>query len=74
MFTSVQEGIMTGLQESPGGDVWTMEDVRQYFKVSRTTIYEWMERDGLPHVRIGGSLRFDRQDVLTWWQSRKKSA
>jgi predicted DNA-binding transcriptional regulator AlpA len=72
MFTSVQEGIMTGLQEAPG-DVWTIEDVRRHFKVSRTTIYEWMN-EGLPSVKIQGVLRFDEGDVKRWWQSRKKSA
>ena len=73
MFTSVQEGVlMTGSQE-PSGDVWTIEDVRRYFKVSRSTVYEWMN-EGLPSVKIGGSLRFDRSDVVAWWQSRKQSA
>ncbi len=59
--------------QEPPGDVWTMEDVRSYFKVSRTTIYEWMA-EGLPSVKIGGSLRFDKSDVVRWWQSKKKSA
>lgn len=59
--------------QEPPGDVWTIEDVRQYFKVSRTTIYEWMEQ-GLPSVKIGGSLRFDKLDVLAWWNTQKKSA
>lgn len=63
---------MTDLQEPPG-DVWTIEDVRRHFKVSRTTIYEWMV-EGLPSVKIGGSLRFDKGDVLGWWNSRKQSA
>lgn len=64
---------MTDVQEPPGGDVWTIEDVRRHFQVSRSTVYEWM-KVGLPSVKIDGVLRFDERDVKAWWNSRKKSA
>jgi excisionase family DNA binding protein len=65
---------MTDSQDTPSHDgVWTVEDVMRFLKLSRTTIYELMD-EGLPSVKIGGSRRFDRRDIVQWWEERKKSA
>jgi excisionase family DNA binding protein len=54
--------------------VWTLEELLERLPVSRSTIYRWIEREGLPVVRIGESSRplFLPQSVLGWIQSRER--
>jgi len=49
------------------GDVlMTVADVAEMLKVSVRTVHALRRRDGLPGCKIGGSLRFRREDVLAW--------
>lgn len=34
--------------------------------VPRSTLYELVRSRGLPHVRVGRTLRFTRQDLSVW--------
>ncbi len=34
--------------------------------VPRSTLYELVRSRGLPHVRVGRTLRFTRQDLSAW--------
>jgi len=42
-----------------------MKDIVQLFGVSRVTVYKWMQ-EGMPHVRIGGLLFFDKDKIDAW--------
>lgn len=33
--------------------------------VSRTKLYE-LKKEGLPYIKLGGSLRFDKDQVIEW--------
>jgi excisionase family DNA binding protein len=39
--------------------LWDANDVAEYLKVSRSWVYHRAEAGQLPHVRVGGLLRFD---------------
>lgn len=54
--------------------VWTMEELLERLPVSRSTIYRWIEREGLPVVRIGEGSRplFLPDNVLGWLRSREQ--
>jgi excisionase family DNA binding protein len=39
--------------------LWDVGDVAEYLKVSRSWVYHRAETRQLPHVRVGGLLRFD---------------
>jgi excisionase family DNA binding protein len=39
--------------------LWDANDVARYLKVSRSWVYHRAESAELPHLRIGGLLRFD---------------
>lgn len=50
-------------------DVWTIEDLAAYFKVTRRTIREWRETDPTfprPLELPGRSVRWFRGDVVDW--------
>lgn len=48
----------------------TIEDLADYLKVSRRTIYEWLKDNKIPAVKIVGQWRF-RKDKIDAWIDRK---
>jgi excisionase family DNA binding protein len=47
----------------PSADLWDANDVARYLKASRSWVYHQAEAGHLPHLRIGGLLRFDPPTV-----------
>jgi excisionase family DNA binding protein len=43
--------------------LWTADDVAAYLKVSRSWVYHRAESGKLPHVRVGGLLRFQPNEI-----------
>ena len=43
--------------------LWDALDVARYCKTSRSWVYQQAESGRLPHLRIGGLLRFDPERV-----------
>ena len=57
---------MTQLENStlPNINWLTVEEVAQYFRVGRMTVYRWINQERiLPAVQIGRSFRIDEEDV-----------
>ncbi len=50
--------------------LWDANDVAKYLKVSRSWVYHRAEAGLLPHLRVGGLLRFDPATVRAF--ARKK--
>lgn len=50
--------------------LWTVGDVAGYLKVSTSWVYKRAESGELPHLRIGGHLRFDPDQVRRWVRSQ----
>jgi len=50
----------------------TVNDIAAHFGVHHRTIRRWLKTTSIPHRRIGGSLRFDLEEVLAW--SREEPA
>jgi excisionase family DNA binding protein len=44
------------------------DEAAQLLHVPRSTLYELVRSRHLPHVRVGRSLRFTRQDLAGWVQ------
>ncbi len=42
------------------------KEAARLLKVPRSTLYELVRSRGLPHVRIGRTLRFTREDLGDW--------
>jgi excisionase family DNA binding protein len=42
------------------------DEAAQLLRVPRSTLYELVRSRGLPHIRIGRSLRFTREDLGQW--------
>jgi excisionase family DNA binding protein len=44
----------------------TVADVARHFGVSERTVLRWCENTGIPHRRIGGTVRFNLPEVDSW--------
>ena len=51
------------------GGLWSIEEVGRYLQVPVSSIYKMTARGAatpIPHIRIGGRLRFRRDDIDRW--------
>jgi excisionase family DNA binding protein len=65
--------------ENPNQKEWESErlltpaEVAEWLQVSKKSIYDYCDsrrsKTFLPHVRVGGSLRFRRSDIAAWLES-----
>ena len=46
--------------------LFTITDVCQRYGVSKWTVYQWTMRNYIPHLKIGGQLRFRFKDLEQW--------
>lgn len=50
-------------------DLWDAMDVARFLKTSRSWVYMRVERAEIPHVRIGGLIRFEPARIREWARS-----
>ena len=50
----------------------TADELAQHWRVTTRHIYFCVEKQGLPHKRIGQALRFDLERVEAWADERAK--
>ena len=46
--------------------LWDVEEVAKYLKVSKDTIYRWIESKQMPAVRIGKKWLFRKESIDLW--------
>jgi excisionase family DNA binding protein len=51
---------------SNSGEVMTIEDLSEYLKVSKSTLYKLAQQGNLPGQKVGKHWRFHR-DVINRW-------
>jgi len=52
-------------------DLWNKEDVRQKARVSLRTVDNWIAKNLIPYVKLGGAVRFIPSDVDAFIRSRR---
>jgi len=48
----------------------TMEDLADYLKVTRRTIYEWLKTNKIPAVKLVGQWRFQKEKIDAWLEAK----
>ena len=51
------------LQKQDMATLMTPEDVASLFKVTPKTIYKWAKNNEIPHIRLGRTVRFNREAI-----------
>ena len=62
-------GDRTGATHIASGSLWEIADVSAYLQVPVSSIYKMTARKApvrIPHIRIGGKLRFRQSDIDRW--------
>lgn len=59
MFT-LQERIMIS------ENLMTIEDLADYLKVTRRTIYDWLKHNKIPAIKLVGQWRFKKDKIDQW--------
>ena len=55
-------------------EILTLKEVAEYLKLAEKTAYRLAAEGKLPGFKVGGSWRFEREDVLQWIEEQKRSA
>jgi len=51
----------------------TADEVARSLRVSRRTVYQLVQRDGLPAMRVGRHYRFRAESVEQWTKDQQKA-
>ena len=46
------------------------QEAADIFGVSYRTITEWVAHQGFPHIKVGNTIRFERESIDNWAQNR----
>jgi len=44
-------------------ELLTVEELSNKLKVGKSTVYRWVHYDFIPHIKLGGAVRFDEKSV-----------
>jgi excisionase family DNA binding protein len=58
----------------PPERLWTVADVAEYLGVTERTVRTWQYRLRLPHLKIGGTVRFRPVAILAWAEQFEESS
>lgn len=53
-------------KDNPEDRLLSIEDAVKYLNVSRNTLYDWINNEGLPAIKIGRILRIRKESLDTW--------
>jgi excisionase family DNA binding protein len=56
------------------GDLISPVELAAALKVARVTVYQWVRRGVIPHLKLEGCVRFDPQEVQAWLESKRRAA
>jgi excisionase family DNA binding protein len=57
------------LQQQP---LWTVGELSGATKIAKSTIYEWVQQEYIPHIKVGGCIRFRPGEVMAWLDQHAK--
>lgn len=59
---------METIQSAFFNDLLTMDELLALLKnqYSKHTVYRWIQREDMPHIKIKGKLWFSQKDVCSW--------
>lgn len=56
------------------GDLIAPEELAAGLRVARVTVYSWVRRGAIPHLKIEGSVRFEPERIKKWLESKQNEA
>lgn len=56
-------------KEKTDGNILTVAETAELLKVSTPTIRRWIETKEIPHFQLGQVIRFNKIEVINWFNS-----
>ena len=56
------------------GEIFTLDEVANYLKVGKRTIYRLVAEKKIPAFKVGGAWRFTRADIDSWIKRQSMEA
>jgi len=53
-------------------NLMTIEDLADYLKVTRRTIYDWLKHNKIPALKLVGQWRFKKDKIDTWLDAQSQ--
>jgi excisionase family DNA binding protein len=47
------------------------DDVSKMLHIAKSTVYNYVRNDQIPHIKIGGIILFSKSDLFSWIDSKK---
>ncbi|MEK6727073.1 MAG: helix-turn-helix domain-containing protein [Candidatus Omnitrophota bacterium] len=51
-------------------ELMTLEDLAEYLKVTRRTIYDWLKHNKIPALKLVGQWRFKKDRIDEWLENQ----
>ena len=55
-------------------DIMTIHDLANYLKINEKTAYRLVSEGKIPGFKVGGSWRFNRDEIFAWAKSKQKES
>ena len=62
--------ILKGVHHSLSDEIYTINDIAQYFHIGRNSAYDLAHEPGFPAIRIGKQLRVPKDRLLLWMTAK----
>ena len=59
---------MSGIAEL--GPILTVPETAKYLKLSKSKVYYLVQRNQIPHLKIGKNVRIRKKDLLIWLEEK----
>lgn len=56
----------------PEDKLMTLDEVAQYLRVKKRTVYDWVTKGKIPAIKTVGQWRFKKEKVDAWLDGEKK--
>ena len=51
-----------------------IDELADYLKLQKQTIYNWLHQGKISGIKVGGVWRFDRREIDSWLRSKRRTA
>jgi excisionase family DNA binding protein len=57
---------MPTTQQEPDDEILTLDEAALFLKVKKRMLYDRVQRNNIPHLRVGKLIRFSKRALLDW--------
>jgi putative molybdopterin biosynthesis protein len=52
--------------------LWTLDDMANFLRISKVTLYRMVKKGDVPHVRVGKKIYFIKAGVQRWLEAKQR--